>query len=459
MAPRKIAFLQIYLYMFFVHQTRSEENLSLGKSAVQSNSYSAHYASKAVDGCFKQTIESGCCSHTAPDQKQAWWQVDLGSRATISYITIYYRDERKSQRFAGYQLYLSNITDYRNGVLCYEDTSNSLTEVELVITHQCPYTAQYVTIYNYRNNPRRHDWYSVDAFLELCEVQVYGCPRRTYGYGDCNEICSDNCYLHNCHATNGSCFKNLSFGKSAVQSNSFSKHTAAVKAVDGCFKQKHESGCCSHTAESQNKVWWQVDLGSRATVSYITIYYRDNFRFRFAGYQLYLSNITDFRNGVLCYEDTSNNLTKVELVITHQCPYTAQYVTIYNYRNNPRRHDWYSTYAYLELCEVQVYGCPRQTYGYGDCNGVCSDNCYLSNCHATNGSCFNTKEQQQNMTVVVVLAVIAAFCLVAAIVSFVVMLRLRSNLKKEQEKDGHYEAIDMGRSNPQEIYESTAPKI
>ncbi|XP_069128621.1 uncharacterized protein [Argopecten irradians] len=214
---------------------------------------------------------------------------------------------------------------------------------------------------------------------------------------------------------------------------------------------------------------------------------------RFAGYQLYLSNITDWKTGVLCYEDTSSNETEVETVITHQCPFVAQYVTIYNYRGNPKRHDWYSDDAYLELCEVQVYGCPRQKYGYGDCNEMCPDGCYQGTCDASsgsclycppgkwgvvcdmdchsncnggcnvnNGSCAGSTEQcipREELTVVTVLGTIAGLCLITAIVLFVLLLRSRSILRKEREKDAQYEGIDLSGRIAPNIYESATSTI
>ncbi|XP_033739264.1 fucolectin-3-like [Pecten maximus] len=168
----------VCLILFLVlNGVRSEGNLALSKTATQSSNHNDGYwlASAAVDGCLKTWIDPGCCTHTlGGSRKIAWWRVDLGQMSTINTIRILYRNDFQ-QRLAGFQLYVSNTTDSpTDGVLCYQDTSSSRSAVQLDQTHQCPYVGRYVTVYNYRNNPKRYSWYSDYAVLELCEVQVFG---------------------------------------------------------------------------------------------------------------------------------------------------------------------------------------------------------------------------------------------------------------------------------------------
>ncbi|XP_069125816.1 multiple epidermal growth factor-like domains protein 10 [Argopecten irradians] len=87
-------------------------------------------------------------------------------------------------------------------------------------------------------------------------------------------------------------------------------------------------------------------------------------------------------------KDSSSTLTDLQTVESPNCPYVAQYVTIYNYRNDPKRQSWYSDYAALALCEVEVKGCPIGSHGYGNCESRCSSDCYGGNCHSTTGYCF-----------------------------------------------------------------------
>ncbi|XP_069126470.1 receptor-type tyrosine-protein phosphatase epsilon-like isoform X2 [Argopecten irradians] len=183
---------------------------------------------------------------------------------------------------------------------------------------------------------------------------------------------------------------NLARWKQASQSSNANDKWVASKAIDGCRDTHITDDCCTHTLGGGPKTaWWRVDLGEPMTINSITIYYRAGYGARLAGYHLYVSNTTDIPpDHVLCYEDKSSTNASVQLIITHQCPYVGRYVTVYNYRNNPKRYSWYDDYAVLELCEVQVWGCQVGRYGDGNCQSECSIDCYGGNCNATTGDCF-----------------------------------------------------------------------
>ncbi|XP_033729637.1 receptor-type tyrosine-protein phosphatase T-like [Pecten maximus] len=181
---------------------------------------------------------------------------------------------------------------------------------------------------------------------------------------------------------------NVAVSKSANQSSDYNNKWIAGKAVDNCLNTDVRYGCCIHTKDiGHDTVWWRVDLGELVTVNRIKIYYRGGYQRRFAGYQLFVSNTTNTTtDGVLCYEDESSKEADVQLKVTHQCPYVGQYVTVYNSRGNPKRPDWYSNNAILELCEVQVFDCIPQKYGT-TCDQDCSRNCLGSMCEQVNGNC------------------------------------------------------------------------
>ncbi|XP_021370698.1 protein draper-like [Mizuhopecten yessoensis] len=165
--------------------------------------------------------------------KQVWWRVDLGQSITIQYITIYYR-ATTGYRFGGYSLYVSNSTNHIEGILCYQDNRSN---VNVNPTHLCPYVAQYVTVYNHREEPKRHDWYSNDAILELCEVQVFGCQIGSYGNQSCNNPCPESCYGGNCNAITGSCFYCFPgmFGEVCEQNCSANCNSTCEKDTGHCI--------------------------------------------------------------------------------------------------------------------------------------------------------------------------------------------------------------------------------
>ncbi|XP_069109829.1 fucolectin-3-like [Argopecten irradians] len=210
MARRKLVWggEVILLLLCTFSKVSSEANVAWRKPTSQSSDFGGNWAaSNVVDGCTESS--AGCCTHTSGEgHKTAWWRVDLQQLMTINRIQIIYRTGSK-QRFGGYQLYLSNTTDSpAQGVLCYEDQSINEADVQLNKEHQCPFVARYVTVYNYRNNPKRRFWYSNNAILELCEVMVFGCIVGRYGPGndDCNNMCQGSCYGGNCNPKTGVCF-------------------------------------------------------------------------------------------------------------------------------------------------------------------------------------------------------------------------------------------------------------
>ncbi|XP_060078172.1 scavenger receptor class F member 2-like [Ylistrum balloti] len=224
----------LLLMLLTVPASRSEKNVALTGTATQSADQDSSWtADKAIDDCTSNNIPSDCCAHTkVKGAKKAWWRVDLGEPRTIQYITIHNRQNAKG-RFAGYQLFLSNTTNYQQGIICYKDNSIEVADLQMDPTHQCPYVAQYVTIYNHRDDTNRPSWYDDYAVLELCEVQVFGCTSGKYGNGNCDNTCPQKCFGGNCDAIKGHCF-----------------YCFAGRFGDGC--DQHCSNNCSSACEKDS---------------------------------------------------------------------------------------------------------------------------------------------------------------------------------------------------------------
>lgn len=77
---------------------------------------------------------------------------------------------------------------------------------------------------------------------------------------------------------------------------------------------------------------------------------------RLLGFTVYVSNTTDKEDGSICFYDNEfyTPLTIPE-ILTLNCTMHGRYVIYYNERKDGQP-PYYSTEAYVELCEFEVYG-------------------------------------------------------------------------------------------------------
>ncbi|XP_033763441.1 fucolectin-7-like [Pecten maximus] len=152
-------------------------------------------------------------------------------------------------------------------------------------------------------------------------------------------------------------FTNIALNKPAIQSSTFTQACKGVsgsawKAVDGIRNPVYCDGYCSRTGFDDTFPWWQVDLGSKYSITHVEILNRALFPERLAGFQIEVSmrNDTDpngeLRDAVSCFKDTGLQLIAGDLInVACAEQVEGRYLRISN-RKSPD----------LTLCEVLVEG-------------------------------------------------------------------------------------------------------
>lgn len=208
-------------------------------------------------------------------------------------------------------------------------------------------------------------------------------------------------------------YENVALRKNTWQLNPYedselSKLLDASNAVDGRKTDlSFIGGQCTQSANYKDEAIWRVDLGVVLGIHHITIYYKtDNVAWRpdhgyvsrFLGFSVYISNTTDRNDGVVCFKDDYFTKYTIPSVITLNCTHHSKYVIYYNNRTSSILPPYYSQYAYNELCEFEVYGCPTADYYGENCSLPCSPHCINSRCHIETGHCFGCEDGYQGMT-------------------------------------------------------------
>ncbi|XP_078327339.1 uncharacterized protein LOC111113019 isoform X1 [Crassostrea virginica] len=200
-------------------------------------------------------------------------------------------------------------------------------------------------------------------------------------------------------------YENVALNKPAYQENRYTglseTLTQAINAVDGLKTNLSVwGGQCVISGNNLKTATWWVNLTSILSIHHMRIYYRtgnvkwgstNGFTPRFLGFSVYVSNTTDKSEGSLCFKDTNYTVNTIPPVINISCPMHGQYVIYYN-----ERLSWTSfpnneyQYAFNELCEFEVYGCPVPGVYGTNCSISCSDvNCRY--CHIETGTCQGCK--------------------------------------------------------------------
>ncbi|XP_061190089.1 multiple epidermal growth factor-like domains protein 10 [Saccostrea echinata] len=195
--------------------------------------------------------------------------------------------------------------------------------------------------------------------------------------------------------------ENLALNKSTRQQypyGAFEWKTRSHNAVDGLFSDRSlNGGQCTISGNQEQTATLLVNLGRILSIHHITIYYRTEnlawdltniYKRRFLGFSVYILNETDKDGGILCFKDTNYTQATIPNNTTIECATHGQYVIYYNERLQGAEYpDGYSKYAYSELCEIEVYGCPTSGVYGENCTLPCPRNCQEGFCNIVDGTC------------------------------------------------------------------------
>ncbi|XP_061180690.1 multiple epidermal growth factor-like domains protein 10 [Saccostrea echinata] len=192
---------------------------------------------------------------------------------------------------------------------------------------------------------------------------------------------------------------NIALGKLAWQQYQYrTQPWGADKAVDGLYSVRSAAGGqCTISGNQKQTATWRVDLGGVLSVHHITIYFRtddvawnenNGYTDHLLGFSIYISNTTNKDDGYLCFKDTNYTKATVPNTTTIECINHGQYVIYYNERLFGVTYPvGYSKYAYNELCELEVYGCPTAGFYGENCDLTCPQNCQEGHCNIVDGTC------------------------------------------------------------------------
>ncbi|XP_062572449.1 receptor-type tyrosine-protein phosphatase alpha-like [Saccostrea cucullata] len=209
----------ILLCLVYLPTVLSTVNLALNRPTTMtsiSRSIIDAGSSNAVDGNNDTNIFAGHCTLTdsTGNYPSTWWRVRLSGASTVKSINIVSRPTFES-RIAGISVYVStgSLADSQFFVhpFAFYDKGPYIPNSNIRINLPEPLVGDYVTVYNNRTVRPLPPGYSNSAILELCEVEVIGCPRGLYGIS-CQLSCPVNCQEGTCDPDTGSCYKGCSAG-------------------------------------------------------------------------------------------------------------------------------------------------------------------------------------------------------------------------------------------------------
>ncbi|XP_070203199.1 uncharacterized protein [Littorina saxatilis] len=158
---------------FYLHRSHIPKhvvqtgNLAKGKPSNQSSLYSANegHSRLAVDGNRNQSYYDLSCTHTLPDPRPHWWQVDLEQAVTVTAVVLYNRGDCCGDRLKDFAVEVG-VPD-QDGQVEYRNCSFHSGPANSIVNTTCwtSLCGRYVRVIKQDDDAEA---------LTLCEVEVFG---------------------------------------------------------------------------------------------------------------------------------------------------------------------------------------------------------------------------------------------------------------------------------------------
>uniref|UniRef100_UPI0011EFEAAB galactose-binding domain-containing protein n=1 Tax=Pareuzebyella sediminis TaxID=2607998 RepID=UPI0011EFEAAB len=303
-------------------------NVALGGTASQSSTYGNGVASLAIDGNTTGTSPWSADLQHTQEELSPWWEVDLGGEYILENMRIFNRSDANSTRLNNFYLFVSSnifpsqatVSDLVADPEVYEYYFGGQAGLEEIIALNTE--GRYVRIQLADN-----------GILHMAEVEVMGCFLQaspcdgaepvaispvgpfldtdpvqaltgspvggtwsgastdgtfdpglgagtytvTYTYDNgAGCVQSDSYDIEVAAIGSGDCvLSNVALGRMASQSSTYGNGVASL-AIDGNTSGSSPWSADLQHTQSENRPWWEVDLGADHTVDQVVLYNRSD---------------------------------------------------------------------------------------------------------------------------------------------------------------------------------------
>ncbi|XP_052067781.1 multiple epidermal growth factor-like domains protein 6 isoform X3 [Mytilus californianus] len=377
---KMISKLQTHIILIMIQTcmmtVTAQINLALHGRAEQDTTYKdgagiSYNANLAIEGPANNNWNDGCSS-TAGNQSSTWWGLLLPKLAYITSVQMYLRNDVPT-RMNDFRLYLSNGTVYSETTeLCYRDIKKQA-YLNLNRSIDCD------------NSPSTNVYFfNRYTFIQLCYIEIYGCWKGFWGEKcakPCPPKCIDqhcyptngtciwgcdpkNCMSNTCYSTTGVCFGGCVLGRAGQYCNKYNlayNQTAKIIPVGQTNARLSVDGListCNSFSFTGTSSYLQVAFESLSVITTVHFVFGDKTTDD-DGHTVYCSNTTDtWNDGTLLYR---GKRLETDINVFVVCIYLIYVPPMLNGD------------SLVELCEIEIGGCPLGRYGI-NCKNVCHCN-------------------------------------------------------------------------------------